>query len=412
MQHGTPLFQRICVIFFKQNFLKKELSKLYEKGLLSKEQKEKIFTHYHFTQSSNSLLFAILAAILFSLSLITLMGFNWEKIPAILRTVLLLSLLLASQITLFCCKDKSKVLAEILGVVSNFILLANLALLSQIYHLGDDTPLMLLSVAFVSLLSAFVLRSYFVFMQAYFLAVLAFGVNLDSDIFTYPFGIFIALGFILQTINAYKLLAFANFTFLCLYFSSLCGKLQFTMLFTAPLLSFFLLALNAKSYRFYALLVCAAVFLSYASFGDFMQPYYIVSSIFSFLIQKVFLFIFCFLSLFLFLLKKRLFLAFLALAFYFESFGFLTEILHFFTAEIKEVNFKIIIQIYYSFLSLILSVYFIKNNEKILGILTLFVLVIIRYVELLGDYIGASILFALFGLILLFVAQKGVENES
>lgn len=112
------------------------------------------------------------------------------------------------------------------------------------------------------------------------------------------------------------------------------------------------------------------------------------------------------------MLKKRLFLAFLALAFYFESFGFLTEILHFFTAEIKEVNFKIIIQIYYSFLSLILSVYLIKNNEKILGILTLFVLVIIRYINLLGDYIGASILFALFGLILLFVAQKGVENES
>lgn len=216
-------FQRICVIFYKQNFLKKELSKLYEKGLLSKEQKDKIFLHYNFTQKSNSLLFAVLAGFLFSLSLITLAGFNWERIPSILRTTSLLSLLLICQIALYYFKDKNQALKEVLGVVSNFILLANLALLSQIYHLGDDTALAILSVAFVSMLFALILQSYFVFIQAYLLAVLAFSVNLSNEITMYSFIIFIILGFVVQMIKESKILAFVNFFSLCVYLSCVIG---------------------------------------------------------------------------------------------------------------------------------------------------------------------------------------------
>lgn len=399
------------MIFYKQNFLKKELSSLYEKGLLSKEQKDRIFLHYNFTQKSNSLLFAVLAGFLFSLSLITLAGFNWERIPSILRTTSLLSLLLICQIALYYFKDKNQALKEVLGVVSNFILLANLALLSQIYHLGDDTALAILSIAFVSMLFALILQSYFVFIQAYLLAVLAFGVNLSNEITMYSFIIFIILGFVVQMIKESKILAFVNFFSLCVYLSCVIGtnfKLEVFFYIIAPLLSFFFLALNARSYQIYALLSCAVMFLStsYLSTTDFIFydiPYNEMKI--SWFNSIVF-----FAPTLLCLFNKRYFLAFLSFCFYFASCGFLAQIVSF---AFDGVSYPFVERIYYSFLSLILSIYLIKNNYKILGILTLFALVIIRYVDLLGDYIGASIIFALFGFVLLLMAfRKRSKNEA
>lgn len=401
------------MIFYKQNFLKKELSSLYEKGLLNEEQKDKIFVHYNFTQKSNSLLFAVLAGFLFSLSLITFAGFNWERIPAILRTTSLLSLLLLCQIALYYFKDKNQALKEVLGVVSNFILLANLALLSQIYHLGDDTALAILSTAFVSMLFALILQSYFVFIQAYFFAILAFGVNLNNEITMTSFIIFIILGFIVQMIKESKILAFVNFFSLCAYLSCIIGaNFEFETFFytIAPFLSFFFLACNARSYQIYALLMCVVVFLTTSFLSAKIFFFYDIDKItmnrFSFIAFLAVFFVPTLLS----LLNKRYFLAFLSFCFYFVSCGFLARIIFF---VFDGVSYPLVERIYYSFLSLILSIYLIKNNYKILGILTLFALVIIRYVELLGDYIGASILFALFGFILLLMAlKKRSKNEA
>ena len=64
---------------------------------------------------------------------------------------------------------------------------------------------------------------------------------------------------------------------------------------------------------------------------------------------------------------------------------------------------------------LIFGVYLIKEKCVVLGILTICALVVVRYIHLLGDYIGASIIFAIFGCILLIIArkkQKGVQNEA
>ena len=208
------------MIFYKQNFLKSELNKLEKDGLLNAEQKERIFAHYQISPTqtkANSPLLVVLAAILFSLSLITLVGYNWEQIPAFIRTTLLLSTLLCTQIALYLCKDKSRIWSEFVGILSNFVLLAILALLSQIYHLGDDTASAFLGVAFVSLLVAFALKSGFVFWQAYIFAIIAFCINADDEIFTHSFAIFILSGFILQAQNGSKALAFVNFFALLAY---------------------------------------------------------------------------------------------------------------------------------------------------------------------------------------------------
>ena len=139
------------MIPYKQKFLKDEIENLTKDGFLSEVQKEKIFAHYGFDkQKATSSLLFVLSAVLFALSLLTLIGYNWEQIPAFIRTALLLAILLATQIALYFSQNKGKIYCESLGIFSNFVLLANLALLSQIYHLGDDSASALLGVAFVT----------------------------------------------------------------------------------------------------------------------------------------------------------------------------------------------------------------------------------------------------------------------
>lgn len=255
------------MIFYKQNFLKSELNKLEKDGLLNAEQKERIFAHYQISPTqtkANSPLLVVLAAVLFSLSLITLVGYNWEQIPAFIRTTLLLSTLLCAQIALYLCKDKSRIWSEFVGILSNFVLLANLALLSQIYHLGDDTASAFLGVAFVSLLVAFALKSGFVFWQAYIFAITAFCVNADDEIFTHSFAIFVLCGFILQAQNGSKTLAFVNFFALLAYlyfapwfFDAFYAPFSRLFPYLAFPFSLLFLAFNAQSYKPYALFTCA-----------------------------------------------------------------------------------------------------------------------------------------------------------
>lgn len=411
------------MIFYKQNFLKSELNKLEKDGLLNAEQKERIFAHYQISPTqtkANSPLLVVLAAVLFSLSLITLVGYNWEQIPTFIRTTLLLSTLLCAQIALYLCKDKSQIWSEFVGILSNFVLLANLALLSQIYHLGDDTASAFLGVAFVSLLVAFALKSGFVFWQAYIFAIIAFCINADDEIFTHSFAIFVLCGFILQAQNGSKAFAFVNFFALLayLYFAPWffdAFYAPFSRLF--PYLTFpfslLFLAFNAQSYKPYALFTCALtliILLNLCASSYFIAPT-LIGMNFSF-IEILVLFSFLVPAL-LNLAFKRYFLGILGVLLWLEICGFLG--FAFLKIGASDEFYSTFAQIFYSFLTLIFGVYLIKEKRLVLGILTLCALVVVRYIHLLGDYIGASIIFAIFGCILLIIArkkQKGVQNEA
>lgn len=418
------------MIFYKQNFLKDELNKLEKDGLLSSEQKERIFAHYEISPAqtkANSPLLVVLAAVLFSLSLITLIGYNWEQIPAFIRTALLLFVLFITQIALYLVKDKSAVWSEFLGILSNFILLANLALLSQIYHLGDDAASAFLSVAFVSLLVAFALKSGFVFWQAYIFAIIAFYINADDEIFTHSFAIFILCGFILQAQNGSKALAFVNFFALFAYlyfapwfFNALYDPTFFKLFvhFAFPF-SLLFLAFNAKSYKPYAFFICALVLLialNLYALPDFIPPAALIDRDFSFV---AFLFLLAFLApALLNLAFKRYFLGILGILFWLEAYGFLNfAVYQFFRYGYESTLYHTFAQFFYSFLTLIFGAYLIKEKHIVLGVLTLCALVVVRYIHLLGDYIGASIIFAIFGVVLLIIARKkqkaqGAQNEA
>lgn len=414
------------MIFYKQNFLKNEILNLEKRELISPAQKDEIFAHYGFeSQKNSSPLLFILAFVLFSLSIITLIGYNWEEIPALIRTALLLTALLAVQIALYLAQGKRRIYSESIAVLANFVLLGNIALLSQIYHLGDNSAMALLSVAFVSLFMAFVLKSGVIFWQAYIFSAIAFFDNVSGEVFTHLFGVFIALGFILHAINSSKFLACFNFFALLLYVYfapwgfSFFGGVIFenitifgTMAFSISLL---FLAINAKSYKIYALFVCAFVLLirSATWYYDlhFVGLIEILSHNFSlyfsllrllwwlaFLVPAVLAFRF-----------RRYFYAMLGVLFWCEQFGVFNYL--FSLAHFSEIYWFFAVA-FYSVLMLVFSVYLIKMGHKILGVLSLAALIVVRYFDLLGDYIGASIIFAVFGLILLFMARKRLNGEA
>lgn len=411
------------MIFYKQRFLKSEISSLEKRGLISPAQKDEIFAHYGFShqKSSSSLLF-ILAFVLFSLSIITLIGYNWEQIPAFIRTTLLLITLLCAQIALYLSQGKRRIYSESIAVLANSVLLGNIALLSQIYHLGDNSAMALLSVAFVSLFMAFAIRSGIVFWQAYILSMLAFYINITNGIFTHSFGVFIALGFILQAINGSKFLAFFNFFALLLHIyyapfgltwfsGDIRNIIEFSVV--AFYLSLLFLALNAKSYKIYALFICALVLLLRTSslyydlyFDSLMEVLiYNFSLHFSFphflwwlvfLVPVLLAFIF-----------KRYFWASFGVLFWCEQFGVFNYL--FSLAHFSEM-YWLFIAVFYSVMALVFGAYLIKVGHKILGILVLIALIAVRYFDLIGDYIGASIVFAIFGLVLLFMARKRLKG--
>lgn len=409
------------MIFYKQNFLKDELSKLQNAGLLSKDQKEKIFAYYNFAPKWDSSLLIVFAAVLFSLSLLTLIGYNWEQIPAFIRTALLLITLLCAQIALYIVKDKSRVWTEFLGILNNFILLANLALLSQIYHLGNDTAMAFLSVAFVSLFVSLVLKSGFVFWQAYLFAIIAFYINASDEIFTYSFIVFVLCGFILQIQNASKALSFVNFFALLFYlyfapwlFDGLYNPFSINFCLLAMPFSLLFLAFNA--YKPYALFSCAFVFIVFINVYANDHRLFIFTTNVDLHLKVILIWLVFLIPALLNLAFKHYFLGILGVLFWLEAYGFLNLI--FFQVDILRDDelYNIFAQIFYSFLTLIFGAYLIKGGHIVLGILTLCALVIVRYVNLLGDYIGASVIFAIFGCILLIIARKKrkkeVQNEA
>ena len=408
------------MIFYKQRFLKSEISSLEKRGFISPAQKDEIFAHYGFShqKSSSSLLF-ILAFVLFSLSIITLIGYNWEKIPALIRTALLLSTLLGVQIALYLAQGKRRIYSDSIAVLANSVLLGNIALLSQIYHLGDNSAMALLSVAFVSLFMAFALRSGIVFWQAYIFSMLAFYIDVANGIFTHSFGVFITLGFILQVINGSKFLAFFNFFALLLYvyyapfgLTWFSGDIKNIIEFSAVAfyLSLLFLVLNAKSYKIYALFICALALLLRTS-NLYYDLYLTESLIYNFSLYfslpHLLLWLVFLVPALLAFVFKRYFWAVLGVLFWCEQFGVFNYL--FSLAHFREA-YWLFIAVFYSVMMLVFSAYLIKAGHKILGILSLIALIAVRYFDLIGDYIGASIVFAIFGLVLLFMARKRLKG--
>ena len=62
--------------------------------------------------------------------------------------------------------------------------------------------------------------------------------------------------------------------------------------------------------------------------------------------------------------------------------------------------------IFFSLANIIVAAVLIKNGELTLGLCMIFLVAVVRYFELIGDYLGATALFIVFAFVVLAVAAK------
>lgn len=373
------------MIFNEKQFLKSEITRLANEGLIDKSQEQAILETYNLKESTKFSPLFIFSLIFIGLSFILLISHNWKEIPNILKTALLLVALFSTHYGIFYFK--TPIAKQGFGVLSGFVLLGNLALLSQIYHLGDDTTLAFLSVGIAMLVLAFALKSLIVFLQGYLFA--SIGYLLDYE-FAFSvikadssntFILLILLGFITQTgiffklsLNGSRLLALINFILLELYVA------QFLGFFAGVWIPLMFLGFHCKSYQFYSYLFLAFIL----AFPTIQPPadYWIA------------------------ILCAQISLALLSVANLYFKYYFLSIIM--LGALIPYVDY-----IEFPFFSeshlivlLLLGIHCIKENYKILGIFILLMGILSIYILLIGDYIGTSIIFLLFGLGLLYCSRR------
>ena len=379
------------MFFNKKSFLKSEITRLANEGLINKGQERAILDFYHLDENSDSPLLVIFAYLFIGLSILTFVAYNWQEIPNFAKTLLLLAMLFAAHLGIFYCKNPF--FKQGFGILSSFALLANLALLSQIYHLGENTALAFLSVGCVTLILALALKSFAVFIVGYLFTgvwcLLSLG-WLGSE-YSQSISLFIgiiALGMLSGilfplSLNAKRILALLNFVFLGLYFYDFLGETNFNL---SPFawLSLAVLGFHLKPYKLYAYLTLT-LFLLFESGGA-------ESLLVSIPLPLLVLFVLLGIANLYFkhYLLGALIIGLPLLSYYFDLY------------PIDTIAFKIA----YSFLTLLLGVHLIKDSHTISGLFVLCLLALVRYLDLVGDYIGASILFLCFGLGLLWFARR------
>ena len=254
------------MFFNKKSFLKSEITRLANEGLISKAQEKEILNFYSLDKGSDFPFLVVFAFIFIGLSLLTLVAYNWEQIPNIVKTLLLLATLFATHLGIFY--SNNPLFKQSFGILSGFVLLANIALLSQIYHLGEDTTSAFLSVGCVVLALAFALKSSAIFLVGYLFTSVWYVLNLVE--YYHSMSLFIciiALGIIVQSgilfplsLNAKKILALPNFIFLGLY---LCEIREESLNLSAfAWLSLIILGFHFQSYKIYAYFALALILIA------------------------------------------------------------------------------------------------------------------------------------------------------
>lgn len=377
------------MFFNKKSFLKSEIARLANEDLISKTQEREILNFYSLDKGSDFPFLVVFAFIFIGLAILTLVAYNWEQIPKIFKTLLLLATLFAMHLGIFY--SKRPLFKQGFGILSGFALLANIALLSQIYHLGEDTALAFLSVGCVVLLLAFALKSSAIFLVGYLFTSVWYFLNLVEYYHSVSlFVCIIVLGIIAQSgilfplsLNAKKILALLNFIFLGLY---LCEIQEESLNLSAfAWLSLIILGFHLNSYKIYAYFALALILIasSYYPLEDlFLSPSF----------------------------SLPVLLVVLGVAnLYFKHYPLGILIIGFALVDYFYFLYSLdttILTGLYSFLTLLLGIYLIKDSHTILGLFVLCLLALVRYLDLLGDYISASLIFLCFGLGLLLFARR------
>ncbi|MBR8465838.1 DUF2157 domain-containing protein [Campylobacter sp. faydin G-140] len=401
-------------IFYK-NFLATELSKWQENGIVDEHTAYRIAKQYDIDtiqSSSSNFILKLVAYLFLALSFITLIGANWEEIPRGARLLLVLSMVgLVNFGGYFNLKKGNKTAATGLFFLGNLCYGAAIALIAQIYNLGEHMPNGVLLWAVGAFVLSLATTKSVLVAQSLILSFIWFNMELDFNSLRYEFGIFIAFSIFALFKESSRLLIFAIFISIYAYIITILSHISF------------------DRYHYYFFFGGSVVFLSmsYSLLG--VATAYLLSHFkrykdAEFLLKLSLL---CGIAILLFanldfygdMQTKIIFyknwlgllhLAFIALTVV-VAIKLKREILLWIGAILLVLPYVIYLlsdysQELYSLLSVLVGVFLIKKCYITQGLCVIFIVALIRYIDLLGDYIGASMLFLLFAIILLVVSKK------
>lgn len=385
-----------------RNFLKEELLKWRDEGIIDEKTSLKIASRYEIDLNEVSTnILTLIAYFFFGLSLFVLVGANWDEIPDFIRTFLLISLTALLNFAGFLSYQKRKFnQATALLMLGSIVFCASVALISQIYHIDKHLPngilLCALGVALLGLSFKDSIVSAFSLIIA--IAWVFFSFEYIHEIEPF-FALFILAGIAVLRHSQGWFLTTAVFVSIYIFFIFFQRVDSQYYAFIFATLSYFLfiisvsLALAKTEHK-----IVAKIFYQNAVLGVVVtlfclqaSDYYVGFAFdYSSHLNVLFIFFTAISAVFAFYYKNLYLLCGAILL------GILPFLLSF------GVNFALIASI----VCVILAIIFIKQGFIAYGTSLIFITAMIRYIQLIGDYFGASLLFLGFAILLLVVARK------
>ncbi|MCD8213577.1 MAG: DUF2157 domain-containing protein [Campylobacter sp.] len=414
---------------FNKNFLAKEIVKWREQGIIDATTAEKIAAPYGIDlnniRDTTALILKLVAYLFFAGAFFTLIGSNWEEFPRVVRLLIVLFVLAFVNLGgLFTLKNGNENGAAALFFLGNFCYGAAIALIAQIYHLGEHMPDGVLLWSIGSFALSLAAGRSILAAQSLAIAFLWFCMELEFGVVMHEILIFIALGCYMLYKESSKFLTGILFVGIFIYLSATIlniisfGRgieyILFEILFKSIVffgLSYSLLgigvsyvltefkkfevgeSLKSISISCGVTTLLAVTVLSgfdyYDLFGferaNEITVFY--KSVFGYTFTALVAF-----SFFIFLRFKNYYLLFLCAVLF---------ILPALSAWLGNYFSAIL-----SLLSVITGAILIKQDRLQLGLFVIFSVAIVRYVDLIGDYVGASLLFVIFAVTVLLISKK------
>ena len=413
--------------FLNRNFLAKELDRWQSDGIVDKETATKIANLYEIDinahSEKSSFILKLVAYLFFALAFFTLVGANWEEIPRLVRLALVLFTLgLVNFGGVYYLKKGKDKLGTATLFLGNFCYGAAIALIAQIYNISDEPSggVLIWSVGAFAL--SFASKKGFLVAQSLVFATIWFVLKGMGGEFAYEFIVFIILGAYILYKSDSVFLATMLLADIFFYIVSLCAKISgfnefydYDLMFRAPMAATLSLS--------YALLL-VALFSTLAGFRDRLA--HIIKGFGKYL--GIVILIACLIAYAngdIYELEEDKF--WFAKAFFYSSFGkvfalfSIVGIALFFKEKSKSGLLLSLIlfalpfvfslgvgyaNIFFSLANIIVAAVLIKNGELVLGLCMIFLVAVIRYFELIGDYLGATALFIIFAFVVLAVAAR------
>lgn len=404
--------------FLNKNFLSEEIPKWQEKGLIDASTAQKIASMYDVDlqkdSDKKSFILQLIAYLFLALAFITFIGANWDEIPRFVRLILVAAVVVAVNGAGFYFVQKQKQdQATGLFFLGNFCYGGAIALIAQIYHLGEHMPNGILLWAIGSMVLAVVVQKSILVAQSLVIALIWFLVEvIEYKMVSHGFLVFLIISAQMLYREHSKFLSLSLFVSCFVYL--IYGMREYISYFYIDFLinEFLLVELS------YCLLSIITSFF-WEKFHRVETAEYLRNMSIGFGVFCLMILLFDFNRYDNSIESKDYF------AFYKNYYGLLYLIFSAISLALASrlKNYYLIgtsvvllvlplifnfvsTKIVFSILNVLIGAFLIKQDRLTAGLSLIFFVALVRYIDLIGDYIGASILFLIFAIIILIINRK------